>query len=291
SVGGRVDRYDYLDATRLSPRASASYRLTDRIVLTASYGRYFQQPYFLFLSIFPENRRLVPWRADHAVAGVAWQPARGWRVTAEAYRKDYKDYPVATEYPTLSLANVGETFNIREVLFPLSSAGRGFSEGIEVFAEKRLSTHLYGQANVAVSRTRHAGLDGVLRPGAFDYPFVFNLVGGYRLSNAWALSTRASWLSGRPYTPYDVALSTAQRREVYDLSRVNALRAPDYIRVNFRVDRTFMLNGQPFVLFGGVQNVTNRHNLSRYVWNRLTNTEEFTEQQGIFPILGFEWRF
>ena len=150
---------------------------------------------------------------------------------------------------------------------------------------------LYGQANVAFAKTRHAGLDGVLRPGSFDYPFVVNVVGGYRLSEAWSMSTRLSRLSGRPYTPYDVVLSTAQRREVYDLANVNALRAPDYFRFDVRVDRTFNVRGQPFVLFGGVQNVTNRHNLSRYVWNRRTNTQEHTEQQGIFPILGFEWRF
>ena len=72
---------------------------------------------------------------------------------------------------------------------------------------------------------------------------------------------------------------------------VNGLRAPDYFRFDIRVDRTFNVRGQPFVLFGGIQNVTNRHNLSRYVWYRRTNTEEYTEQQGIFPILGFDWRF
>jgi hypothetical protein len=291
SAGGRVDDYDYLGATRLSPRASVSYRLTDAILLNGSYGRYYQQPYFMFLSIFPENRALVPWRADHFIGGVQWQPARGWRLTAEAYRKNYRDYPVALDYPPLSLANVGDTFNVREVLFPMTSTGRGYAEGVELFAEKRLTKQLYGQANVSLARTRHAGLDGVLRPGSFDYPFVVNAVGGYRLSDAWSMSSRVSWLSGRPYTPYDVALSTAQRREVYDLSQVNGLRAPDYFRFDIRVDRTFNVRGQPFVLFGGIQNVTNRHNLSRYVWNRRTNTQEYTEQQGIFPILGFDWRF
>ena len=132
SIGGRVDNYDYLGATRLSPRASASYRLTDRIVLNSSYGRYYQQPVLhVPLDLPAENRALVPWRADHFIAGVAWQPARGWRVTAEAYRKNYRDYPVALEYPSLSLANVGDTFNVREVLFPMASAGRGYAEGID----------------------------------------------------------------------------------------------------------------------------------------------------------------
>ncbi|MEO7648856.1 MAG: hypothetical protein ABIZ80_00170, partial [Bryobacteraceae bacterium] len=182
-------------------------------------------------------------------------------------------------------------FDVREILFPLESAGEGHSEGFEFFAEKRLSSKLYGQTNVAFSRTRHAGLDGVLRPGSFDYPLVFNVVGGYRLSPKWEFSTRLSFLSGRPYTPYDQAVSTAQRRGVYDLSRVNADRAPDYSRVDVRVDRTFKVAGQPLNLFFGVQNLANRRNFANYNWNRRTNTEQFNEQQGLFPILGLDWRF
>ena len=47
------------------------------------------------------------------------------RVTAEAYRKTYSDYPVASDLPTVSLANIGDTFDVREILFPLTSAGEG----------------------------------------------------------------------------------------------------------------------------------------------------------------------
>ena len=161
---------------------------------------------------------------------------------------------------------------------------------MELFVEKRLS-RLYGQGNLSLSRTRHAGLDGVLRPGSFDYPFVFNLVGGYRLSPVWEFSARLSFLSGRPFTPYDQAVSTAQRRGVYDLTRVNAERAPDYARIDLRVDRSFSVGGQPLNLFVGVQNVTNRRNFASYTWNRGTNAQQFGEQQGIFPIAGFDWRF
>ena len=291
TLGVRLDDYQYLGETRVSPRAGVSLRLARNLVWTASYGTYYQQPYFLFISTFPQNRSLVPWRAEHVVTGVAWQPGRAWRVTLEAYRKNYRQYPVAIEYPSLSLANIGDTFNVRETLFPMTSQGRGRADGVELFVEKQLTSKLYGQANLAFARARHAGLDDVLRPGSFDYPRVLNISGGYRLTPKLDVSTRVSWLSGRPYTPYDVALSTAQRREVYELARVNALRAPDYFRLDLRVDRTFSLAGEPFVLFGGVQNLTNRRNFAGYEWNRRTNAEEFTEQQGIFPILGFEYRF
>ena len=83
----------------------------------------------------------------------------------------------------------------------------------------------------------------------------------------------------------------AQRRGVYDLTRVNAERAPDYGRVDVRVDRTFTVGGQPLNLFLGVQNVINRRNFASYSWNRRTNAQQFGEQQGIFPIVGFDWRF
>ena len=291
TLGGRVDHYDILSTARFSPRAGVTVRLTDTWLWNSSLGSYYQQPAFLFVSAFPDNASLVPWRADHYVTGFAWSPDADLRVTAEAYRKNYTDYPVAGDLPTVSLANIGDTFNVREILFPLTSTGEGHSEGVEFFVEKRLSSRLYGQGNLSFSRTRHAGLDGVLRPGSFDYPFVFNLLGGYRLSPVWELSARVSFLSGRPFTPYDQAESTAQRRGVYDLTRVNAERAPDYARIDIRLDRTFTAGGQPLNVFFGVQNVANRRNFASYNWNRRTNSQQFGEQQGIFPILGFDWRF
>ena len=291
TLGGRADHYAILSQARVSPRAGVTVRLTDALSWNSSAGSYYQQPAFLFVSAFPQNASLVPWRADHYVTGLRWSPLPDIRVTAEAYRKIYSKYPVASDLPTVSLANIGDTFDVREILFPLTSTGEGFSEGVELFAEKRLTAKVYGQGNLSFSRTRHAGLDGVLRPGSFDYPFVFNLLGGYKLSPRWELSARLSFLSGRPFTPYDQAVSTAQRRGVYDLTRVNADRAPDYARVDLRVDRTFTVAGQPLNLFAGGQNLTNRRNFAGYSWNRRTNRQQFGEQQGGFPILGFDWRF
>ena len=92
------------------------------------------------------------------------------------------------------------------------------------------------------------------------------------------------------YTPFDTALSTAQRRAVYDLSRVNALRLPDYFRVDLRLDRNFTLRGKPALLFLGVQNITNRKNVAAYTWNRRTLTQDTNDQLGLFPLIGFEWR-
>ena len=170
TAGGRVDSYHFLDATRVSPRAGVSYKVTDRVTASASYGRYAQQPPFLFLAAFPENRRLAPIQATHYVGGVAYTPSPSTRVSVEAYRKNYSDYPVSTQFPTLSLANIGDTFNVQEVLFPLTSTGVGRAYGVELAAERKQTQRWYGLANLAFARAQHAGLDGTLRAGSFEYP-------------------------------------------------------------------------------------------------------------------------
>ena len=100
-----------------------------------------------------------------------------------------------------------------------------------------------------------------------------------------------TYLAGRPYTPIDVSLSEAQRRAVYDLLRVNAERAPDYFRGDFRVDWTFRAGERAATIFAGAQNVTNRRNFAGYAWDRRANRLRSLEQLGTFPIVGLEWAF
>ncbi len=290
TAGVRADRYGYLSRSRISPRASVSYRLTQRLSWSASYGVYYQQPFFLFLAAFDQNRQNTPFRAEHFVTGVRYKLADGWSFGVEAYRKNYKNYPVSADLKALSLANLGDTFNVRQILFPISSAGRGRSQGIEFSTEKR-GERWFAQANFGIFRTRHAGLDGIMRPGTFDYPRVFNLTGGYRFNRKWELALRTNHLAGRPYTPYDATLSTQQRRAVFQLSGINSLRLPDYFRVDVRLDRTFYLDQRTILVFLGVQNITGRRNVAGYQWNPRTNAVLVSEQLGVFPLAGFEYRF
>lgn len=289
TLGGRVDNYEFINSTRLSPRAGVSYQLTDKLSLRSSYGQYYQQPFFLFLSAFPENRGLIPLRSDHFIAGVSYVANRTLRFTFEAYRKTYKDYPAALQFPQISFANIGDTFDIRDILYPLTSAGRGRAQGVEAFVEKKFSDKWFGQANLALQRTRHAGLDGIRRPGAFDFPIIFNLVGGRRLSTKWELATRVAYLAGRPYTPFDLELSTQQNRGIFDLSRVNGDRAPGFFRWDIRIDRTFIINDKTLIVFFGFQNVTNRRNFNGIQWSQRLNRPSVEDSIGLFPLFGIDW--
>ncbi len=292
TFGGRVDRYGYTEKTRVSPRLAVGYRLSNSLTWQGSYGIYYQQTSPLLLAAFPGNNELDPLRADHYVTGVAWTPDPSLRVSAEGYWKEYRDYPVAAEYAPVTLANIGDTFDVRESLFPLVSSGRGRAYGVELVLEKMFTEKWFGQANVAFSNTRHAGIDGVLRPGAFDYPMVAKFVGGYRFARRWEIGGRFTFLSGRPITPYDEAASAAQRRGIYDQGLVNAVRSEAYARLDLRVDRIILSStSQTLLVYAGAQNITNRRNFAGYSWDRTNNRSRFQEQQGIFPLIGMEWRF
>lgn len=289
--GLRADRFHFLSSSRIGPRVGLSVDITPRLSWRAAAGRYYQQPPFLFLAAFSQNRALTPLRADHFVTGVTMDVSPTARWSIEVYRKHYGNYPVSSEFPALSLANVGDTFNVREVLFPLTSAGSGQATGVELLFERKPGGRWYGQANLAISKARHAAADGVLRPGSYDYPVIFNLDGGWQLTSRWLLSSRVSWLGGRPFTPFDEPASIAAGRGVFDLSAVNGRRAPDYFRADVRIERAFTLSRTELTVFGGVQNLTNRRNFSGYYWNRRFEVVQFQEQMGAFPILGLDWRF
>ena len=291
TLGGRLDRFDQFGRShsRLSPRAGLSVLLGKRVYWNTSWGLYHQLPPYLFLAAFAENRVLEPARADHWVSGIAWTPGRNIRVTFEAYEKRYRDYAVAAKFPAVSLANVGDTFDVRDILYPMTSAGRGRARGVEFFAEKRYAGVWFGQVNLAYSRAKHAGLDGVLRPGAFDRPVVFNMVGGKRVGRNWELAVRVSYLTGRPYTPFRLDLSEAQRRGIFDLDRVNALRYEPFATLDLRLDRTFRVGDQAVIVYVGVQNVAGRRNPTNVIWNRQTNQPSVGNGIGRFPLVGMEW--
>src|SRR5215472_435958 len=186
--------------------------------------------------------------------------------------------------------NLGDTFDEAQSLMPLVSAGHGLAEGVELFASHR-TTSWNGQASLAWSRAWQAGLDGILRPSSFDSPVVINLLAGRRFHKKWAVSGRFTYLSGRPYTPFNSTLSQEQGYGIFDLTRVDAVRAPAYIRLDLRVDRTWTVRDKPLTLFFDVQNATNRQNLLIYTWNRITNQSPPLNQEGLFPVVGLEWRF
>ena len=122
------------------------------------------------------------------------------------------------------------------------------------------------QGSVAYSRAKFAGVDGVLRPSNFDFPWIVNAAGLARISQTLSVSARYGYATGRPYTPFDIAQSAAQNRSVYNLAQVNVPRAPSYSRLDVQMNKEVLVRGQHLEIYAGVDNVLNRSNFLSYAW-------------------------
>ena len=111
-----------------------------------------------------------------------------------------------------------------------------------------------------------AGLDGIMRPGNFDFPFVGNLAMTYRSGKRYEASARYEYSSRRPYTPFLLSASVAQNRPIYHTNHINGVRGPIYSRLDFQVDRLFNFGARTMAIYGGLENAFNRQNLLAYGW-------------------------
>jgi hypothetical protein len=300
SGGGRVQTFAFGGRVTATPRLSTAFALSRHTALHASFGRYNQLPPFLDMLSFPQNRWLTPIGVRQVVAGVDLYKWNKGSIGIEAYQKDYSGYPVSTEYPSLSLANMVDTLGQEFIWIPLTSAGNGLTRGVELSSQMRLGANVFLQANLAYARSLFSSLDGIMRPGNFDYPLVLNAAGSYRFARRYQASGRYEYTSGRPYTPFELQESEQQNRPIYNLNLINADRGPYYSRLDFQVSRTFLAGPRHLVVYGGLENAFNRVNFLGYAWMpRAVSACEWTparcvstqNQMGRFPNFGAKYVF
>jgi hypothetical protein len=291
TAGARYDYFGYASKSFVSPRAGLSAELLPRLTLGLSYGTYYQMPGLVFVYARPENASLSPIVADHYIAGLSFLPLPDLKISVEGYVKEYGDYPVSSRYPQYSLANAGDEYSVSGRLIQLVSEGSGRSEGVEVYVQKKLTNDFYGQVSYSLSRTRHQALDGIRRPGSFDISSIATIVGGYKINDAWEVSGKFTYASGKPTTPAKEPESTGQNRYILDLSRINADRLRDYVRLDLRADFRLHFEGWNFVTYLEIQNVLNRKNVFQNIWNSKTRSVDQVNQIGFFPFGGFKVEF
>ena len=267
NLGVRAEHWGFGAHTSLTPRASLSLPLAGHMA-SLGYAEYAQMPAFLYLLAFPANHTLAPIRAQHLTFDLDLVHARSTTLTLSAYRKLYFDYPVASAYPQLSLANIADTFGQSFLMFQMTSAGRGRTAGMELNLQTRTTSRLQFSANATYARSWFSGLDGVLRRGNFDIPLSINTTSSIGLRRGFILATRYSAASGRPYTPDNMTLSAAQNRDVYDLSRINLARSAVYGRLDFRIEQQVHTRKGQLSWNVGLLNALNQKNFYAYQWQQ-----------------------
>lgn len=266
SGGGRLQTIAFGSHTTLTPRASMQYRPGSPVAWHVAYAKYAQLPPYVYLLAYPGNHSMLPMRVTHQVAGMELGGIPTSKIGIEAYRKLYTDIPASTEYPSVTLHDMADMVGDQIVWLPMDSEGRGEAAGIEISDLSRPGSWLTMRGSVAYARAKFAGHDGVMRPSNYDFPWIVNFASIARLGHGYDLSSRYGYATGRPYTPFDLTDSLSQNRPIYEISQINALRAPDYSRLDGQFDKDIFMRGHHLELYGGVDNILNRSNFLSYVW-------------------------
>lgn len=304
-MGGlRAEGFAIDGSYALEPRVSILYRLNGRQSVHASWNASAQLPPTMDLLSFAANRQLQPITVRQIAAGMRlWQSSWG-TLDVEAYRRQYRREPVATEFPQLMLFNMVDTLGQSIVWLPLAGTGSADSRGLEAV----LRAHWQSRAQLLLSATsahsRYRALDGIPRPGNYDTPVAASALASLRLPRGFTLNGRDSFTSGRVYTPFDLPDSLKQDRGIYDLSRINAERGPLYNRLDLEFERDFSFSRGALELRGGAENVLNRGNLLGYVWLQGCTAGTICashaggsppigkiDQMGRFPVFSAQYRF
>jgi hypothetical protein len=294
TLGLRGDRYGFLDGTmRASPRLGLRYALSDRTALTASAGRYWQTPSFIWLVGDPSNALLDPFRADQAVAGIEHLLRDDVKLQFEVYAKGYAQYPRRLFRPQAVLSPSGfddVTSDIPFGLEPLEATAKGRSVGAELFVQKQLSDiPVFGLASVSVARTTFDGADGVSRPGSFDTRAIGNVVLGWRPSPKWELSGKFRIASGLPTTPFITSGPDAGRQDFAQWNEGE--RLPVFHALDVRVDRRWSLRTVQLVGYIDIQNIYGRENVSGLQWDQREQAVLRNTSIGLLPSIGFSIEF
>ncbi|MFR9659807.1 MAG: TonB-dependent receptor [Rikenellaceae bacterium] len=269
SLGARVDGNSFSEETtrfweQLSPRASASYSLTESLSAGGSVGMYYAMPPLTALSYQEDgvsvNKDLDYMGVRHYTLGLEWRPKKEIFASIEGFYKGYSDLPVsiATDTP---LADSGTDYGTvgNEAL---TQSGRGRAYGVELLGEWQVPGKVALVASLTLYRSEYAtSPDSEYRPSAWDSRVIFNASGTYFLRKGWSLGAKISAIGGAPYTPYDEEASAQiiswdiSGRPSYDYSLYNTERLNGYGQLDIRVDKMFYFPKWMLGLYLDIQNV------------------------------------
>jgi hypothetical protein len=225
------------------------------------------------------------------------------RISIEGYYKKYDRLPTGitpgvNDY--LVITNTGTTYGGNSDdfqsfgYFPMVSEGTGESYGVELFIQKRYSDiPLYGQLSLTIGEAKYKAYNGKTYFGQYDQRAVFNLSGGYKLSDKWEFSGKFRYFTGIPYTPvYVPEENLVNPGEIQNLpEEYLSARLDAGHHLDIRVDRYFFFDKWSLIVFLDIQNIYNYKIPQRPTYNFWDQSINSTPGIGVLPSIGISLEF
>jgi len=273
----------------ISPRLSFSYVLNDAWNVSASVGSYFKLPVYTALGFQDStgtlvNKDLKYIQSIHYTVGTQFVPRNDLRFTLEGFYKDYGNYPVSMSNG-ISYANIGTDYSaVGNDHY--ASIGKGRVYGVELYAQQNFVKNLFYLFSATFYKSEFSGANGVYRPSTWDYGYMVATTFGYKFTHHWDLGLKYRLAGGQPYTPFDMAASTASYMTtgtgVYDYSQLNSKRLSMFQQLDLRVDKKFYFKKTSLSVFLDFQNILMQKtpNQPRFTFMRNDDNTGFATTDG-----------
>ncbi len=293
-------------STSYEPRSGLSYQLAPGQRLSVAFGEHSQtQPlvYYFFKTYSlsePQgkvtNRDLDFSRSRHYVASYDLNLFKDYRMKLEAYYQDLYNLPVESKRSSFSLVNAGSDLEGIPLVDSLVNNGRGYNRGFEFTVEKFFSRHWYFLSSLSMYESKYKASDETWRNTAFSGRYVYNLLGGYEIplkgdNKLIAIDGKATFAGGNRFTPVDIAASKMLKQPVYIDHLAYSEHFRDYSKIDLKV--SFRLNQKKVsqLWFVSIENIMNRRNVLRQVYDVSSESTVTEYQLGLFPYAGYRIEF
>lgn len=289
--GGRLDYFAYNETMNVSPRATLTYQLDPKTSFSLSAGLFHQYIPNNILVQSEKFKSLKTPASAHYIAGFNKNLGDAARLSVEVYYKDYHNFPINPAQPTIFLFDQVQLYGLFWSNQSLDDNGKANAKGIEVMLQKKLAEDFYGLVSSSYSSSKYKDYSGNWHNRIYDNKFNFNLEGGYIPNKEWEFKVRWVYAGGTPHTPYDYQASKSAGVGIWDLSKTNSERMPDYHSLNLRIDKRFYFDTASLLVYFSVWNAYGRKNVALYYWNEVTNELDAQKQWSALPVLGLEYEF
>ena len=273
SLGIRADGNTYSSQMsnaleQLTPRLSASYRLTPGTSLNFNIGRFTQLPSYTTLGYRDASGTLVNKengikyiQVNHLVAGIEFRPSDNSQVTVEGFYKKYSDYPFSVR-DSVSLASKGADYGVYgdEAVLPIS---KGNAYGFEILGRIKEYKGINAVITYTFVRSEFTNKKGIYIPSSWDNRHLLTITGTRSFRKNWDLGFKWRYIGGAPYTPWNVERSAvktawdAQGTGYIDYSKFNENRLKAFHQLDLRVDKSWYYNKWSLMLYFDIQNAYN----------------------------------
>lgn len=273
SLGIRTDANNFSSQMsnplkQLSPRFSASYMITEKLMATFNMGQYYQLPAYTTLgyrdgdgTLTNKTNGLRYIQSNHFVAGIDFRRNASSKFTIEGFAKLYNYYPFSVR-DSVSLASKGADFGVLGDE-PVVSTNKGRSYGAELYYRDKLNKIIEYTLSYTFVRSEFEDKNEEYVPSAWDNRHILNLTGMVSLKKNWEVGFKWRFVGGSPYTPYDLEKSSlveawnVRGQGYLDFDKFNMNRLSDFQQLDIRIDKEYFFKNLTLNLYLDVQNVYN----------------------------------